>query len=262
MAAHRHWRLYITATGGDPNYTQIAELELRAAIGGADQTGAGTASALTALSGFEASKAVDNTTSSKWSTTVGNVTPTWIAYDFGAGNDVDIVEVAVACAGTAFDARGPRVFDVEWSDDGSTWTTAWSVNEPSLTYTSGVFSVFTSPAARTEAEVSALAGYAVLNYPQDSAGISKLVAYAVVAPVPTVSVGQVLGYSGDAWTNEPTSFLSQWQRDGVDISGATGTTYTLVGADEGAMIRHKLIAVNDDGSSEPVYSVPVGPVGP
>ena len=133
----------------------------------------------------------------------------------------------------------------------------------------------------TQVESSKIVGYSVLDYPEGEQAASKVVAYAVldvekaqvysskivsyavVTPVPEVPVvGNVLGYEGDTWAHEPTSFIHQWQRDGVDIAGATGETYTLVAADEGALIRHVLIAVNASGQSEPVTSEAVGPIAP
>ena len=55
----------------------------------------------------------------------------------------------------------------------------------------------------------------------------------------------------------------RWLSDGVEISSATGQTYTLVGADEGAMIIFEVTPVADTGASPgtAVQSVAVGPVG-
>jgi len=62
-----------------------------------------------------------------------------------------------------------------------------------------------------------------------------------------------------AQATEPTVSI-QWQRDGVDIAGATGTTYTLVSADVGTNVRPVyaitsagLTSVTENGSA-------VGPV--
>jgi VCBS repeat-containing protein len=52
----------------------------------------------------------------------------------------------------------------------------------------------------------------------------------------------------------------QWQRDGADITGATGSTYTLGDADVGSMIT--VVASYDDGEgkTESVTSAAVGPI--
>ncbi len=52
----------------------------------------------------------------------------------------------------------------------------------------------------------------------------------------------------------------QWQRDGVDIGGATGSTYTLTQADVGATITVVASYTDGQGSNESVTSAGVGPV--
>ena len=56
----------------------------------------------------------------------------------------------------------------------------------------------------------------------------------------------------------------RWLRNGVAISGATATSYTLVAADEGALITFEVTPVAATGASPgaPVQSAAVGPVGP
>ena len=52
----------------------------------------------------------------------------------------------------------------------------------------------------------------------------------------------------------------QWQRDGVDIGGATGTTYTLTQADVGTTITVVASYTDGQGTAESVTSAGVGPV--
>ena len=52
----------------------------------------------------------------------------------------------------------------------------------------------------------------------------------------------------------------QWQRDGVDIGGATGSTYTLTQADVGTTITVVASYTDGEGTSESVTSAGVGPV--
>ena len=57
-----------------------------------------------------------------------------------------------------------------------------------------------------------------------------------VAPLVTGTAtnGQTLSSTTGTWTGVPTpTFAYQWQRNGVDISGATSSTYVLVTADVG-----------------------------
>ncbi|UCH48502.1 MAG: hypothetical protein JSU95_01385, partial [Betaproteobacteria bacterium] len=51
-----------------------------------------------------------------------------------------------------------------------------------------------------------------------------------------------------------------WHRDGVDIAGATASSYTLVDADVGAGISVVASYTDGDGTLENVTSAPVGPV--
>ena len=52
----------------------------------------------------------------------------------------------------------------------------------------------------------------------------------------------------------------QWQRDGVDISGATSSTYTLTQADVGTTITVVASYIDGEGTPESVTSAGVGPI--
>lgn len=61
----------------------------------------------------------------------------------------------------------------------------------------------------------------------------------------TAQVGQTLTGTNGTFVGSGTITIARaWLRDGVPISGATGATYTLVEADEGARIRFRNIADN------------------
>ena len=125
MAAHRYWRINITKhNGGD--VVSHAEVQFRATVGGADQATGGTPDASTEnLPTYGASKAFDDDASTIWSSTSSSL-PQWISYDFGSA--VDVVEVALQADDTAPRALyAAEDFDVQYSDDNSSWTTAWSV---------------------------------------------------------------------------------------------------------------------------------------
>jgi hypothetical protein len=83
-----------------------------------------------------------------------------------------------------------------------------------------------------------------------------------VAPVASgsVSVGSVVSVTTGTWTGTPTiTYTYQWQRDGVNIGGATANTYTLVAGDVGAMVRCVVTATNA-GGAESANSNTLGPV--
>jgi hypothetical protein len=56
------------------------------------------------------------------------------------------------------------------------------------------------------------------------------------------------------WTPAGAVYAYAWQRDGVDIPGATGSSYTLRTADLGKSIRVRVTAANVDGSASAVSS--------
>lgn len=83
-----------------------------------------------------------------------------------------------------------------------------------------------------------------------------------VAPVVsgTTTVGSVLTVTNGTWTGIPTPvFTRQWQRNGVNIAGATAATYTLVSGDLGVTIRAVVTATNARGAV-PANSNGVGPI--
>lgn len=78
----------------------------------------------------------------------------------------------------------------------------------------------------------------------------------------TTQVGQVLSVTDGTWSGSPTpTYTYQWNRDGADLSGETAATYTLVSADEGAMIGARVTATNSAGSAS-ASATAVGPIDP
>jgi len=65
----------------------------------------------------------------------------------------------------------------------------------------------------------------------------------------TADVGEQLTATNGTWNNNPDTYAYQWTRDGVDIGGATANPYTLVTADAGTLIRVRVTATNEAGST-------------
>jgi hypothetical protein len=142
MSAHRYWRIYITESVNASNL-DIREVEMRTSIGGSDVTGSGTASASSQAGGFEADKAFDNNSGTTWYTSSAT-RPQWLQYDFGAGNDKDILELQL----TSWSATEQwRTFEFQYSDDNSTWTTLWTItyDDPLTGGTSRTYSATDTP---------------------------------------------------------------------------------------------------------------------
>jgi len=77
----------------------------------------------------------------------------------------------------------------------------------------------------------------------------------------TAEVGELLTVTNGTWANTPTSFAHRWTRNGTAIPAATAATYTLVPADEGALIRARVTAFNASGSFTSSSNT-LGPVAP
>lgn len=231
MAAHRYWRLYCTA-GASPSFFDIQEIELRTAIGGIDQTGSGTASASSQAGGFEADKAFDNNNNTTWFTPGSNL-PAWIKYDFGAGNDKDIVEVTLKAWNGG---EMVTAFQLQYSDDNATWidkyrveTGGWATGEvrafsADFYSTSGGANTFWR-VRTTAVNGSSVFGLAELEF--YSGGINQCVGGAAFASSQQESPGPpALAFNGvktDYWS--ASSITNQW----IGYRFASARTITVIG---------------------------------
>lgn len=137
--AARYWRLLITDNNGNPSYVTIVDLELRATVGGADQTDpTGVAVEYTALSEVNVSNratlSFDNDySSSKWASaarpTVGS--PQWIKANFDRSTPFDtkvfVREISIIGCVSGQTDMAPKDFALQRSDDDSAWTTVLMV---------------------------------------------------------------------------------------------------------------------------------------
>jgi len=65
----------------------------------------------------------------------------------------------------------------------------------------------------------------------------------------TTTIGSVLTSTFGGWTNSPTSYAFQWNRNGSPIASATTSSYTLVQADSASAITCVVTATNAFGST-------------
>ena len=87
---------------------------------------------------------------------------------------------------------------------------------------------------------------------------------------PTISgvatQGQTLTESHGRWTNNPTSYVYQWENCDSSgnscsaIAGASGQNYKLTASDVARTIRVQETAINAGGSSSPASSTQIGPI--
>ncbi|ARK07425.1 F5/8 type C domain protein [Sphingobium phage Lacusarx] len=117
---HRYWRVRCT---NDQTFFALTQLQMRTRAG-EDVAPLGTLSASSTYGDpYLPAYAVNGKSWQFWSTGGGQGNRGWLAVDFGPGVYYDITSILMS--NQSLD-RYPLAFSVEWSDDGSTWTTAWT----------------------------------------------------------------------------------------------------------------------------------------
>jgi hypothetical protein len=120
-----YWRVYVTANNGN-DYLQLAEVQMRATVGGADQCTGGTASAINYFSSNVPGRAFDDDPNTHW-LSEGDIHPGpdwWIQYQFGSA--VDVAELVLKHWSGGVTSRMPKDFQLQYSNDLEAWTTAGS----------------------------------------------------------------------------------------------------------------------------------------
>jgi hypothetical protein len=129
IGAHRYWRIYMmqnAIAGGSTDAFSIAEIEVF------DQTNTEVTPAGSAMSAsvtfssptYAADKTVDGNTSTFWSgTATFNSRHDWLQIDFGSGVEHEIRKLRMYPRSDLL-GQNPTSFLVEYSDNGSSWTTA------------------------------------------------------------------------------------------------------------------------------------------
>jgi hypothetical protein len=146
-AGHTHWRLFMTNNYGGAGFT-LGEIEMRGVVGGPDLCTGGTPTVSDTSAGNAAADMFDNSIANfnYWDAASTNQ---WAAYQFPS--PVDIVEIAIAQTGSATDplGRAPKDCIVQYSDDGVSWSDAFSFT----------FAAFVVDAFRAYPEAPPAAGY-------------------------------------------------------------------------------------------------------
>jgi hypothetical protein len=120
---HAYWRIYITAVqGGTGPNCSIGEMEFRATPGGADQASGGTAIANGFFDPYTPASAFDNSNFTRWASPGGQ--PSWLGYQFPSPVVVEQVAVRAPDIDNYASSQMIKDFEFQWSDDGSSWTTA------------------------------------------------------------------------------------------------------------------------------------------
>lgn len=164
MASHRYWRLNISACMTAGGYPDVETFELLAG-GTSIATNAGSAYASSSYTpgNYGPGNAVVGQPG-QWS--AAGPVPQWWGYDFGAGGSADISAVRLTLrseTSPGWNTTSPTAFDVQWSDDNSTWTTGWSA-ATSPTAASQVITVSAPPSTVTVTPDNAAIVYSPYNW--------------------------------------------------------------------------------------------------
>jgi hypothetical protein len=155
-------------------------------------------------------------------------------------------QTLTATAAVSSESSATITYQWQSSTGGSTWTNIFG--ETSLSHTV------------TEADEGAQLQIVATSHNTDGSGTTATSAAtsAVTDITPTLSTpviastakeGDVLSVLSGAATNDADTTLTyQWQRDSADITGATGSTYTVVEADEAHALRVVVTSHDTDGS--------------
>jgi hypothetical protein len=140
MTPRRFWRLQMLKQAS--NGFALDELQFRTVVSGGQAATGGTPIESGHFGSEVPANAFDGATS-KWA---GGALSglEYLGYDFGAGNEVDIVEVAIKSY-TSEQAQTPYIFLVQKGDDGICWKDAW-MGETTPDWGAAETRVFTRPA--------------------------------------------------------------------------------------------------------------------
>ena len=163
--------------------------------------------------------------------------------------------VAPAITGTATVGSTLSCTQGTWTNSPTSYTYQWMRNGVNISgATASSYVVVTADAGTSiRCTVTAINATASASATSNALAIAALPSAPsnTVAPVVsgTATVGSTLSCSQGTWTNSPTGYAYQWQRNGVDTSGATSATYVTVTADGGTSVSCRVAATNAGGTT-------------
>lgn len=232
MAAHAYWRINVTAA--PTGYVGIAEWKLFDSTSTQIPTTGGTASASTAYPGQPASNAFDGNASTFWLT--NGSAPHFLAYQFASAVDVASISIQNAAAGSGNDQHTAQDFTLDYSDNGSTWTTlytykgaGWGSGGRTITFNAANVAV-AAPNISWRLLITGTAGSAVsiTDWKLFDAGSTQFATTTYSATASSTYTGQAFppylafdGLNTTYWSSNaaPTVPSPQWLR--YDFAGST-----------------------------------------
>jgi hypothetical protein len=124
---HVYWRILLTNSCGGAGATSISEFTMYDAGGLQIPTTGGSASASTSVGGLPASSAFDGNPSTFWASTsrATSSSPQWLQYQFSSGVSVASFTLTLRSGNLE---QSPIDVTLQYSDDGSTWTSLGQYN--------------------------------------------------------------------------------------------------------------------------------------
>ncbi len=247
-ATARYIRITFTGSGtGDWASLSDVKVYTGSTGGGTNVAQGKSASASTVTSGYEASKANDSDTSSRWCASSASY-PQWWKVDLGSNYDITGTTITLAPAGSTFK------YKIEVSTDGSTFTT--KTDKTSTNYTGTQNDSFTATARyiRITFTGSGTGDWASLSDVKvytGSTGGGTNVAQGKSASASTVTSGYEASKANDSdtssrWCASSASYPQWWKVDLGSNYDITGTTISL--APTASTFKYK-IEVSTDGSA-------------
>ena len=143
---HRYWRMYVTKSANS-NAVSFLQWELYESDFGPNENAASltydASSEFNAsyLAEYSSNQILGDEPGNHWNSDFGGG-PHWISVDFGVGNEKNIKSLGIVSRHVTTD-QSPEDFIVQYSDDGTTWTTKWV--ESGVSWQAGEYKRFTNP---------------------------------------------------------------------------------------------------------------------
>jgi hypothetical protein len=185
---------------------------------------------------------------------------------FVAGPERPLNTVLPAITGSAQRGATLTVSNGTWDADPTSYAYQWRRCDTAGNNCADISGATSSTYVLTDGDAGSTIRVIVTATDSNGAASSISTASAVVLPLPpgnsqapsitgTARDGQTLTAGNGTWTRTPASYAYQWRRcdaagaNCADISGETGSTYTLAAADIGSTIRVVVTATNAGGST-------------
>lgn len=205
--------------------------------------------------------------------TSATVAAALVTYSSTAGVSPPVNTVAPVASGTATVGSTVSVTNGTWTDAGSpAFTYQWQRDVAGNSVYSNIGGATSSSKVLVDADDACHVRCVVTDTDVNGATAANSNALGVVAePVPAntvapavsglLPIGSTLTTTDGTWNNmggTVHTFAYQWTRDGVNIGGATASTYVTVTADGGHAIGCKVTATNTGGSATQASSNTIG----